>query len=134
LKEELELVTEQLIEMERRLCLTDPEDQLINLKESSEVSLRVATLSKEREDELLKIKEGHHTNIEERQAVKEELELAHEELVLTQEELKAAWDGVVAFENQMDTLRDEHRDEFNKVDAKKAQTELRTTAEQPPWT
>jgi hypothetical protein len=73
LKEELELVTDQLIEMEQRLCLTVPEDQLINLKESSEVSLRAATLSKEREDELLKIKEGHHTDIGERQAVKEEI-------------------------------------------------------------
>jgi hypothetical protein len=73
LKEELELVTEQLIEMERRMCLTVPEDQLISLKESSsEVSLRAASLSKEREDELLKIKEGHHTYIEEMQAVKEE--------------------------------------------------------------
>jgi hypothetical protein len=37
----------------------------------------------------------------------------------------------VAFEDKMDTLRDEHRDEFNKLnksDTKKAQTEPRTPA------
>jgi hypothetical protein len=67
LEEEVELVTDQLIEMEQRLCLTVAKDQLIFLKESSEVSIRAATLSKEREDEVLKIKEGHHTNIEEMQ-------------------------------------------------------------------
>jgi len=140
LEDELELVTEQLIETEQRLTEAHHSLQMLQQQyphngtnSNSSVPETVTSISMGDsnigpEEELLRLKETHHLQLEQLQTVKEELELAHEELQLTQEELKAAEEDVANFTGKMDTVRGEHREELSqlKSDLQNAQVEART--------
>jgi len=143
LEDELELVTEQLIETEQRLTEAQHSVQVLQQQQPSNnangnnsnssvpetvTSISMVGSNVGPEEELLRLKETHHLQLEELQTVKEELELAQEELQLTQEELKAAEEDVTNFTGKMDATRAEHRDEVGQLrsNLEKAQLEVRT--------
>lgn len=88
LEDELELVTEQLIDTEQRL--TTAEELIVVLKQASLDNDSAQLVAKQQGDELEKFKEDYMSTKDILLKTKEELELAQEELQLTQEELKAA--------------------------------------------
>jgi kinesin family protein C2/C3 len=131
LEDELELVTEQLIDTEQRLTETEEllaEEQRKVKELAAEPS--VASSHGETEEALLKLKEEHHSLTEQVQQLKEELELMQEELSLTQEELKASEADVANLEDKLEQVRLEHRDELSELraEADTARTEHRTAA------
>ena len=117
LEDELELVTEQLIETEQRLAQT--EDKLANAESTYNKSKEAAEKSgASREEDAVIIKELQEENaqrLEEEHKLREELELTKEELLLTQEELKAvesdAKEMKVKFEQVKEELRKAGRGE-----------------------
>jgi kinesin family protein C2/C3 len=123
LEDELELVTEQLIETEARLSQT--EEKLSNL-ESRAADTDMDKLfsdtdagESEKDKELIRVlQEENAQRLEEEHKLREELELTKEELVLTQEELKAVEADAKEVSGKMDTIRSEHREEIHKLKAK----------------
>lgn len=118
LEDELELVTEQLIETEARLSQT--EEKLANSEASkpsfAETEKLVAETVKEAEKdkELISVlQEENATRLEEEHRLREELELTKEELTLTQEELKAVESDAKDVTDKLDTIRSQHREEVN---------------------
>jgi len=140
LEDELELVTEQLIDTEHRLTDAQHSVQLLQKNQASNgtnstssipetvTSISLVDSNLPPEEELLRLKETHHLQLEELQTVKEELELAQEELQLTQEELKASEEDVSSFTRKMDAARAEHREEVSKLksELENSQSEART--------
>ena len=126
LEDELELVTEQLIETEARLSQT--EEKLSNL-ESKAADTDMDKLFSEpdageaaTDKELIRVlQEENAQRLEEEHKLREELELTKEELVLTQEELKAVESDANETSGKLDVIRSEHREEINKL---KAQLQL----------
>jgi kinesin family member C2/C3 len=121
LEDELELVTEQLIETEARLSQT--EEKLSNL-ESRAADTDMDKLfsdndvDAEKDKELIRVlQEENAQRLEEEHKLREELELTKEELVLTQEELKAVESDAKEVTGKMDRIRSEHREELNKLKA-----------------
>ena len=116
LEDELELVTEQLIETEQKL--SDVEELLIETKKTQGIHGESAPqndkLVEQLEPELLMLRETHQKFTEQNHKLTLELELAQEELQLTQEELRAAEEDVKAFETKLDDLKSTHRDELAK--------------------
>lgn len=117
LEDELELVTEQLIETEQKLS-----DAYAIIAESQKVpdsnGNHAPKNDKQREEllaELGTLRQEHFTTIEKMQKLASELELTHEELQLTQEELRAAEEDVKAFELKLDACKAEHRDELSRA-------------------
>jgi kinesin family protein C2/C3 len=120
LEDELELVTEQLIETEARL--SHSEDRLSNLESKTTESDMDRLLSDvdavdvEKDKELIRVlQEENAQRLEEEHKFREELELTKEELALTQEELKAVEFDAKEVTGKMDQVRAEHREELNNL-------------------
>lgn len=119
LEDELELVTEQLIETEARL--SQSEEKLSNLESKAadsdmdKIFSDADAVEVEKNKELIRVLQDENAQrLEEEHKLREELELTKEELVLTQEELKAVEADAREVSEKMDTIRSEHRDELNK--------------------
>jgi kinesin family protein C2/C3 len=102
LEDELELVTEQLIDTEQRL--TTAEDLIVVLKQASLDHDSKHAAAVQQADELEKMRDDHDATLLVFQKTKDELELVQEELQLTQEELKAAEEDLAIQKKQMETL------------------------------
>lgn len=120
LEDELELVTEQLIETESRLSQT--EEKLSNLEaktsdnDMDRLLSDVGAVDSEKDKELIRVlQEENAQRLEEEHKLREELELTKEELSLTQEELKAVEFDAKEISSKMDKVRAEHREEMNKL-------------------
>lgn len=117
LEDELELVTEQLIETEARLSQT--EDTLGTLKSQTNSSEADRLLNEgldqfeiEKDKEMIKVLQGENAmRLEDEHKLREELELTKEELALTQEELKAVEFDAKEVSGKLDKMRAEHRQE-----------------------
>ncbi|KAL3922812.1 MAG: hypothetical protein SGILL_002000 [Bacillariaceae sp.] len=122
LEDELELVTEQLIETEARLSQTEEKlsTSEANKSSSAEAERLVAEGIKasQKDQELIQVlQEENATRLEEEHRLHEELELTKEELTLTQEELKAVEFDAKEVNNKMDDMRHHHREEVNNLKA-----------------
>jgi len=122
LEDELELVTEQLIETEQRLSQT--EEKLSDAEKASKNSqvdeerkkVEEGVKSREKDTELIRaLQEENAERLEEEHKLREELELTREELSLTQEELRAVEFDAKDVQNRLEKLRSEHRDEINSL-------------------
>eukprot|EP00934_Nitzschia_sp_Nitz4_P003947 Nitzschia sp. Nitz4//scaffold8_size234185//67504//75292//NITZ4_001248-RA/size234185-processed-gene-0.151-mRNA-1//-1//CDS//3329559779//3937//frame0 len=120
LEDELELVTEQLIETESRLSQT--EDKLSNLEaknsdnDMDKLLSDVGAVDSEKDKELIRVlQEENAQRLEEEHKLREELELTKEELTLTQEELKAVEFDAQEVTSKMDKVRADHREELNNL-------------------
>jgi kinesin family member C2/C3 len=118
LEDELELVTEQLIETEARLSQT--EDKLAKSEASqasyaeTEKLVEETVRAAEKDKELISVlQEENATRLEEEHRLREELELTKEELALTQEELKAVESDATDVSGKLDAMRAQHREEVN---------------------
>jgi kinesin family member C2/C3 len=111
LEDELELVTEQLIETEQRLAQT--EDKLTEAESTYNKSKEAAEKSgASREEDAAIIKELQEENaqrLEDEHKLREELELTKEELLLTQEELKAVESDAKDIQGKFENLKEEFR-------------------------
>ena len=120
LEDELELVTEQLIETEALLSQT--EEKLNNSEAAKSVSAQAGKLmsegmkASEKDKELIQVlQEENVTRLEEEHKLREELELTKEELLLTQEELKAVEFDAQEVTSKLDDIRAQHRHEVNNL-------------------
>lgn len=120
LEDELELVTEQLIETEALLSQT--EEKLSNSEAAKSVSAQAGKLmsegmkASEKDKELIQVlQEENVTRLEEEHKLREELELTKEELLLTQEELKAVEFDAQEVTSKVDDIRAQHRHEVNNL-------------------
>jgi len=120
LEDELELVTEQLIETEARLSQT--EEKLLNLEsrttndDMDKLLGDVSAVDSAKDKELIRVlQEENAERLEEEHKLREELELTKEELALTQEELKAVEFDAKEVNSKLDTIRGEHREEVNNL-------------------
>jgi chromosome segregation ATPase len=119
LEDELELVTEQLIETEARL--SQSEETLTKLESRTNSSDAERLLNEglnefeiEKDRELIKVlQEENASRLEDEHKLREELELTKEELALTQEELKAVEFDAKEVSGKLDQMRSEHREEVN---------------------
>eukprot|EP00529_Nitzschia_sp_RCC80_P007120 CAMPEP_0113521394 /NCGR_PEP_ID=MMETSP0014_2-20120614/44616_1 /TAXON_ID=2857 /ORGANISM="Nitzschia sp." /LENGTH=1349 /DNA_ID=CAMNT_0000419349 /DNA_START=140 /DNA_END=4189 /DNA_ORIENTATION=+ /assembly_acc=CAM_ASM_000159 len=118
LEDELELVTEQLIETEARLSQT--EEKLTRAEaagasfEETEKLVEETVKAAEKDKELIQVlQEENATRLEDEHRLREELELTKEELTLTQEELKAVEADAKDVGGKLDTMRAQHREEVN---------------------
>jgi chromosome segregation ATPase len=132
LEDELELVTEQLIDAEQRLTRTEEEleDTKIKYERLENERTQQQRDAPDSSDTVQKLEEENQLRLKEEHRLKEELGLVHEELVLTQEELKASEEDVKQFEKKLENLRAEHRDEVNQLQTRldQAETEARTAS------
>lgn len=129
LEDELELVTEQLIETEQKL--SQAQDELADEKTNSQLrTIEEEKKQKDVSDEglVLQLEEEKQNLIQEESRLREELGLVQEELHLTQEELHAVEEDAKQFDARMDDLRSEHRDEAHKLQTRldEAETEAST--------
>lgn len=120
LEDELELVTEQLIETEALLSQT--EEKLSSSEASKSTSAQVEKLlaegvkASEKDKRLIQVlQEENATRLEEEHRLREELELTKEELLLTQEELKAVEYDAQEVHSKLDDMRAQHRLEVNNL-------------------
>ncbi|VEU36007.1 unnamed protein product [Pseudo-nitzschia multistriata] len=120
LEDELELVTEQLIETEALLSQT--EGKLKNSEAAKATTSEVEKLlaegveASEKDKKLIQVlQEDNATRLEEEHRLREELELTKEELMLTQEELKAVEYDAQEVSSRLDDLRAQHRQEINNL-------------------
>ncbi len=128
LEEELELVTEQLIDAEQRLANVEliqkmkateekaaAEHQAMNGNVSQELELlrdEKRDLLEQVEELTLKLEEVTSSYKETERHWTEELTVTKEELKLTQEVLKAADEEKLKLQERLDGIRSEHRDEL----------------------
>ena len=131
LEDELELVTEQLIETEQRLTLA--EETLATERsakpESTAADGQVVVdeeAVKEQQEALAALQKERDTKAEEIARLKEDMGMMQEEITLTREELAAAEEDTKNFEAKLDKQRADHREEVTKVrkELETAQTEL----------
>jgi hypothetical protein len=120
LEDELELVTEQLIETEARLSQTEEKlaksDAFKSTSAEAEKLVAEGLRASERDRELIQVlQEENATRLEEEHRLREELELTKEELLLTQEELKAVEFDAKEVSGKLDAIRAQHREEVNKL-------------------
>lgn len=120
LEDELELVTEQLIETEARLSQTEDKLAILESKTSDndmdKLLSDVDAIESAKDKELIRVlQEENAQRLEEEHKLREELELTKEELVLTQEELKAVEFDAKEITQKMDQIRAEHREEINNL-------------------
>jgi hypothetical protein len=117
LEDELELVTEQLIETEQRLSLAEEKNASREAKSgANEKKTEQDLKSKEKDQELIRVlQEENAARLEDEHKLREELELTREELALTQEELRAVEFDSKEVQGKLDHIRAEHRDELNKL-------------------
>jgi chromosome segregation ATPase len=120
LEDELELVTEQLIETEARLSQTEDKLSILESKNSDndmdKLLSDVDAVESAKDKELIRVlQEENAQRLEEEHKLREELELTKEELALTQEELKAVEFDAKEITEKMDQIRAEHREEINNL-------------------
>lgn len=115
LEDELELVTEQLIETEARLSQT--EEKLAESEEKAKAAEETGPSETSEEDKstIKSLQEEVVEKSESENKLREELELTKEELSLTQEELKAVEFDATEVSGKLDKMRAEHREEVNKL-------------------
>eukprot|EP00531_Pseudo-nitzschia_arenysensis_P016945 CAMPEP_0116135380 /NCGR_PEP_ID=MMETSP0329-20121206/11158_1 /TAXON_ID=697910 /ORGANISM="Pseudo-nitzschia arenysensis, Strain B593" /LENGTH=1340 /DNA_ID=CAMNT_0003630173 /DNA_START=206 /DNA_END=4228 /DNA_ORIENTATION=- len=120
LEDELELVTEQLIDTEGLLLQT--EEKLSSSEAAKSTSAQVEKLlaegvkASEKDKKLIQVlQEENVTRLEEEHKLREELELTKEELMLTQEELKAVEYDAQEVHSKLDDIRAQHRHEVNNL-------------------
>jgi len=120
LEDELELVTEQLIETEALLSQT--EEKLSKSEAGKSTSAQAERLlaegvrASEKDKKLIQVlQEENATRLEEEHKLREELELTKEELLLTQEELKAVEYDAQEVHSKLDDMRAQHRLEVNNL-------------------
>jgi len=120
LEDELELVTEQLIETEALLSQT--EEKLNSSEAAKSTSAQAEKLlaegvrASEKDKKLIQVlQEENATRLEEEHKLREELELTKEELLLTQEELKAVEYDAQDVHSTLDDMRAQHRQEVNNL-------------------
>ncbi|KAG7361683.1 kinesin motor domain containing protein [Nitzschia inconspicua] len=122
LEDELELVTEQLIETEARLSQTEEKLAIAEASKSSSAQaerlVEEGIKASQRDQELIHVlQEENATRLEEEHRLREELELTKEELALTQEELRAVEFDSKEVNARLDDLRQQHREEINNLKA-----------------
>eukprot|EP00980_Cylindrotheca_fusiformis_P004607 scaffold982_cov139-Cylindrotheca_fusiformis.AAC.20 len=124
LEDELELVTEQLIETEARL--SQAEEKIAEAEEKAATENgEVAKETSEEDKNLIKsLQDELAEKSESEQKLREELELTKEELSLTQEELKAVEFDATEVTGKLDTMRAEHREEVKKLKDLLSNTEM----------
>jgi len=123
LEDELELVTEQLIETEARLSQT--EEKLTEAEEKGKSAEDAPVETSEEDKNIMKsLQEELGEKTESETKLREELELTKEELSLTQEELKAVEFDATEVSGKLDTMRAEHRGEVNKLKSLLSDTEI----------
>ncbi len=120
LEDELELVTEQLIETEARLSQTEDKLSILESKTSDndmdKLLSEVDAVDSAKDKELIHVlQEENAQRLEEEHKLREELELTKEELALTQEELKAVEFDAKEISGKMEHIRAEHREEINSL-------------------
>lgn len=115
LEDELELVTEQLIETEARLSQT--EEKLAESEEKAKAAEESGPSETSEEDKntIKSLQDELGEKSESETKLREELELTKEELSLTQEELKAVEFDATEVSGKLDKMRAEHREEVNKL-------------------
>ena len=121
LEEELELVTEQLIETEKRLTTTEDKlrasETLVARLESKQQQHDDASESETKKNsDLIKVLQQENADhLESRHKMKEELELAREKLKLIEKDLKAHEEHEGDLVKSADQIRAEHREEMHKL-------------------
>lgn len=121
LEEELELVTEQLIETEKRLTTTEDK-----LRASETLATRLETKQQQLDDvedteshrnsEMIKaLQQENADHLESRHKMTEELELAKEKLKLLENDLHAHEEHEGDLAKNADHVRAEHREEMHKL-------------------
>jgi kinesin family protein C2/C3 len=127
LEDELELVTEQLIETEARLSqaeekITEAEEKAVSEDDDDDDAPKETS---EDDQNLIKsLQEEVVEKTESETKLREELELTKEELSLTQEELKAVEFDATEVTGKLDTMRGEHRKEVNQLKSLLSSTEI----------
>ncbi|KAL7518502.1 hypothetical protein ACHAWX_003323 [Stephanocyclus meneghinianus] len=116
LEDELELVTEQLIDAETKLSRTQAELEealaAINSQDDSVANSSQTRIS-QLEDRIRGLEEESLVLKEELRRIKEELELVTEELALSNDELKAAEEDALVASKKFDTERKQLKDEIS---------------------
>lgn len=111
LEEELELVTEQLIETEKRLSETESHVQSLQTTVES-LQTQQAGRSDEDADLIMQLQSENADNMDASQRLRDELDIAKEELVLTKEEVTLQQEELQALESELKTtaaaLEEEH--------------------------
>jgi DNA repair exonuclease SbcCD ATPase subunit len=134
LEEELELVTEQLIETEKRLTTTEDklrasETLVARLEAKQQQFDDVTNHESRREAELMKaLQKENADHLEVRHKLTEELELAKEKLKLLENDLKAHEEHENDIIKNADKLRADHREDIHKLrlDLQEAEMECKT--------
>lgn len=132
LEDELELVTEQLIETEARLSQTEEKLAEAEEKEKTKADEEAGTAETSEEDKntIKSLQEEVNEKSESETKLREELELTKEELSLTQEELKAVEFDATEVSGKLDTMRAEHREEVNKLKTLLSDQEIETKVQE----
>jgi kinesin family protein C2/C3 len=135
LEEELEIVTEQLIETENRLSET--EGQVQALRGELGRALEQQGMRSEEDDELIRQLQTENADrleneqklLEDLALVKDELSLAKEEITLTQEELQAIDEERKALELALEEEQVKHREDVTQltIQVKEAEVESKTS-------
>jgi chromosome segregation ATPase len=135
LEEELELVTEQLIETENRLSETEGQAQALQVELDKLASIQgtrtdddddlIRQLQTENADRL----ENEQKLVEDLAILKDELALCKEEIALTQEELQAVDEERKALELALEEEQVKHREDVTKltIQVKEAEVESKTS-------
>lgn len=128
LEEELELVTEQLIEMEKRLSEVEMSNQE---KDSIIANLQSKGRRDEDEDLIRQLQVDNADRLESEQRLrdeltilKEELTLSKEEVALQQEELQAAEADYKQATMELEELRVKHKEEITKLQIRIKEAEM----------
>jgi len=132
LEEELELVTEQLIETEKRLV--DGETKIKQYEESLR-ELETYKRSEEDEDLIRNLQTENSDLLAESQRVRDDLELTKEELTLAREECQLQQEELQAVEQDskavimaLEEARAKHREEVNEMQIKVKEAEASSSA------
>ena len=132
LEEELELVTEQLIDMEKRLSET--EDELQSKKARLE-AMEQEGRRDEDQDVIRSLQADNADHLESEQrlrdevaALTEELSLAREEVALQQEELQAAEEDYKATKMSLEEESARHKEEVTQLSIQLKEAEVQTKA------
>mmetsp|Transcript_25019 Transcript_25019/g.57491 ORF Transcript_25019/g.57491 Transcript_25019/m.57491 type:complete len:1369 (+) Transcript_25019:199-4305(+) len=132
LEEELELVTEQLIETEKRL--SDGETKIKQYEESLR-ELETYKRSEEDEDLIRNLQNENADLLTESQRLRDDLELTKEELTLAREECQLQQEELQAVEQDskavimaLEEARAKHREEVNELQIKVKEAEASSSA------
>ena len=131
LEEELEVVTEQLIEMEKRLSETESELQnksalLDTMQQEGRREEEDEELIRQLQDSNADLLESEQKLRQEISTLKEELSLSKEEVALQQEELHAAEEDYKATKLALEEEKVRHKEEVNELQIQVKEAESKT--------